>query len=133
MHIWSHMYICGCHFQLQTDHKLLTALFGESKPVSQQASGQIQRWALILGSYEYSLTFRSTEEHGNADAMSRLPLPDCPAEVPVAAELVLLVEGLQDSPISTDHVRTWTWRILSYQKSFSLLRMAGHQMMLLMS
>ena len=105
-----HMYICGRHFQLQTDHKPLTALFGESKPVSQQASGRIQRWALILGSYEYSLTFRSTEEHGNADAMSRLPLPDCPAEVPVPTELVLLVEGLQDSPISTDQVRTWTRR-----------------------
>ena len=44
-----HMYICGCHFQLQTDHKLLTALFGESKPVSQQASGQIQRWGIDLG------------------------------------------------------------------------------------
>ena len=115
-----HMYLYGRHFYLQTDHKPLTALFGESRAVPHQASGRIQRWAWILAAYEYTLQFRPTEKHGNADAMSRLPLPDCPAEVPVPREVVLLVEGLQESPISTDQIRTWTRRdpLLSKVLSF---------------
>ncbi len=94
-----HSYVYGRHFYLQTDHKPLTTLLGESHAVPQQASGRIMRWALTLSSYEYSLVFRPTGKHGNADALSRLPLPKTPEHVPVPAEVVLLVEGLQDSPI----------------------------------
>ena len=103
-----HMYLYGRHFYLQTDHKPLTALFGETRAVPQQASGRIQRWALILAAYQYSLEFRPTGRHGNADAMSRLPLPVSPGSVPVPMEVVLLVEALRDSPISADQIRAWT-------------------------
>ena len=68
------------------------------------------RWALTLSSYEYTLVFRSTTQHGNADAMSRLPLPESPREIPDPAEWVLLIEGLKDSPISSAQIRTWTRR-----------------------
>ena len=114
------MYLCGRHFYLQTDHKPLMSLFGETKAVPSQASGRIQRWALTLAAYEYTLQFRPTEKHGNADAMSRLPLPNIPTTVPLPKEVVLLVEGLQDSPIATDQVQAWTRRdpllskVLSY-------------------
>lgn len=36
----------------------------------------MQRWTLILSAYDYSLHFRPTGEHGNADALSRCPLPE---------------------------------------------------------
>ena len=68
------------------------------------------RWALTVSSYEYTLVFRSTTQHGNADAMSRLPLPESPREIPDPAEWVLLIEGLKDSPISSAQIRTWTRR-----------------------
>ena len=55
------------------------------------------RWALTLSSYEYTLVFRSTTQHGNADVMSWLPLPESPREIPDVAEWVLLIEGLKDS------------------------------------
>lgn len=70
--------------------------------------------------HEYTLQFRPTDKHGNANAMSRLPLPNFPTTVPVSKEVVILVKGLQDSPIATDQVRAWTQRdpllskVLSY-------------------
>ena len=104
----------GCrhpnHFKLQTDHKPLLTLFNESKAVSPQASGRIQRWALILASYEYTIVCRTTTQHANADAMSRLPLPDIPVQTPVSGELVLRVERLEDAPISVAQIATWTRR-----------------------
>ena len=50
------------------------SLFNEFRAVPSQASARIQRWALTLAMYKYSLKFKSTKQHGNADAMSRLPL-----------------------------------------------------------
>ena len=101
-------YLFGHHFMLQTDHKPLVYLFNESKAVPPQASARLQRWALILASYEYTITGRSTLEHANADAVSRLPLPDVPEETSVPPELVLMVETLNDSPVSPTQIARWT-------------------------
>ncbi len=105
-----HSYLYGHRFTLITDHKQLLSLLDGSKPVSPQASGRIQRWALTMAAYEYSLIFRSTTQHANADALSRLPLPEKPSSVPVPAELVLLVENLENGPITPAQIRTWTLR-----------------------
>lgn len=35
----------------------------------------MQRWALLLSAYSYTIQFRSTHAHSNADSLSRLPLP----------------------------------------------------------
>ena len=35
-----------------------------------------QRWAMFLTEFNYSISYRGTKEHGNADFFSRLPLPD---------------------------------------------------------
>jgi len=74
-----HLYLFGHKFVLQTDHQPLTTLFNETKAIPVRASSRIQRWALLMASYEYTIVFRSTSKHANADAMSRLPLPDKPA------------------------------------------------------
>ena len=69
-----HSYLYGHHFTLIIDHKPLLALFSEHRAVPTQASSRIQCWALTLAFYEYTLAARSTTQHGNADAMSCLPL-----------------------------------------------------------
>ena len=73
-----HTYLFGHHFTLQTDHKPLKTLFNETKEIPTQASGRIRRWALTLSAYEYTIACRTTGQHANADAMSRLPLPETP-------------------------------------------------------
>ena len=45
-----------------------------------------------------------------ADALSRLPLPDTPLDVPLPGETVLLLQCLQQSPITATQIKSWTNR-----------------------
>ena len=103
-----HSYLFGHCFKLQTDHKHLLTLFNESKTVSPQASGRIQHWALTLALHKYTIVCRTTTQHANTDAMSRLPLSVTPVQTPASGELVLMVERLEDAPISAAQIATWT-------------------------
>ena len=38
----------------------------------------MQQWALLLSAYNYTISYRSTKKHANADALSRLPLESDP-------------------------------------------------------
>ena len=40
----------------------------------QIAAARLQRWALQLAAHNYTIQFRPTKAHANADALSRLPL-----------------------------------------------------------
>ena len=51
-------YLYGRHFTLVTDHKPLQSLLGASKAIPFQASARIQRWALTLSMYAYTLVFK---------------------------------------------------------------------------
>ena len=69
-----HNYLYLNTFTLITDHKPLTTIFNPSKALPIVASARIQRWAIFLMSYQYIIQYRSTTKHGNADALSRLPM-----------------------------------------------------------
>ena len=103
-------YLLGHSFELLTDHKPLITLFHQHKPTSYQASARIRRWSLQLAAYEYTITFRGTKLHSNADALSRLPLSNAPAEVPMEPELVLLLQHLGESPVTVNDIHKWTKR-----------------------
>ena len=96
----------GNHFTLQTDHKPLLSLFKENKAIPQQAANRNQRWAWTLASYEYTITWRNTTQHANADALSRLPLPEVPSQTTTPAEVVLMVDRLQNAPITAAQIAT---------------------------
>jgi transposase InsO family protein len=70
-----HDYIYGRKLVLVTDHKPLLAIFGEKSQVPTLAAARMQRWALILTAYDYTIEFRKSEAHANCDALSRLPNP----------------------------------------------------------
>ena len=61
-----------------TDHKPLTTIFG---PTPTLAAARLQQWALQLAAHNYDVVYRNTKDHGNADALSRLPLKHNTEEV----------------------------------------------------
>ena len=70
-----HQFLAGRSFTIITDHRPLLSLFAPDKPAPVHTAARLQRWSLILSSYKYSLQFRKTSEHLDADCMSRLSLP----------------------------------------------------------
>nr|KAG5686019.1 hypothetical protein BaRGS_010560 [Batillaria attramentaria] len=71
-----YQYLYGRQFILVTDHKPLTALFGPKKGTPLLAANRLARWALWLNQFDYTIEYRKTSDHGNVDALSRLPSGD---------------------------------------------------------
>ena len=106
-----HNYLFGRTFTLCTDHKPLQSLLNESKPIPCLAFPRIQRWALTLASYEYTIKYKSGLANSNADALSRLPLPNSlTSEVPIPNELVLLMEHVSTGPLTAAQVKSMMQR-----------------------
>ena len=73
-----HQYLYGRKFDLITDHKPLTVIFGTKKGIPSLAAARLQRWAILLSAYQYDIHFKVTDDHANADGLSQLPLPTSP-------------------------------------------------------
>ncbi|UYV64177.1 K02A2.6-like [Cordylochernes scorpioides] len=67
-------YLFGRKFELITDNKPLYHILNPKREISSNMSARLQRWALILSSYNFTIECRKTGDHGNADGLSRLPL-----------------------------------------------------------
>ena len=105
-----HKYLFGRKFTIYTDHKPLMYIFDEHKAISGTASARVQRWALTLSAYHYSITHRPGNQVGNADGLSRLPLPVVMEEVPQPADTILLMERMNSSLVTSSHIKEWTER-----------------------
>ena len=68
-------------------------------------SQRIQCWALTLSMYGYTIKHCSGESNSNADALSRLPLPDTPNVTLVPSEVILMLEQIDSSPLTVSQVR----------------------------
>ena len=71
-----YQYLYGRPFILVTDHKPLTTLFSPKKGMPLLAANRLARWALWPNQFDYTIEYRKTADHGNADAFSRLPSGD---------------------------------------------------------
>ena len=116
-----HVYLYGHSFIIYSDHKPLQHLFNPSKAISAMASARIQRWALLLSSYQYTVIYKPGSQVVNADVLSRLPLPEMPESVPVPGETVFLMQSLQTSPVTFNQLRQWTAQDPTLSKVHRLL------------
>ena len=71
-----HQYLYGRKFIIYSDHKPLKYLFSVHCQVPVMAATRIQRWSLLLSSYHYEIQYRPGKSMCNADALSRLPIPE---------------------------------------------------------
>ena len=103
-----HPYLFGRQFSITSDHKPLQHLFKETSAIPVLASARIQRWALLLGGYDYKISYKPGDQHANADMLSRLPSSSTPPEPPASPENVHVLETLDSSPVTSAHIRQWT-------------------------
>ncbi|GFU22295.1 retrovirus-related Pol polyprotein from transposon 17.6 [Trichonephila clavipes] len=63
-------WIFGAEIEVISDHNPLTYL-----TLTTPQSAKLTRWALALQRYNIAISYRKGVKHGNADALSRLPIP----------------------------------------------------------
>ena len=103
-----HDYLHGHHFTIYSDHQSLQHLFNENKPVPQMASSRLKRWSLTLQAYEYTIQHKPGKQLANADALSRLPLPQQPQAVPVPGDINLVFQQLNMTPMTAIDIKSET-------------------------
>ena len=54
------------------------------------------------------MEYKPGQKHGNADILSRLPLPESPTDVPVLSETFLVLDMLVSLPVTIKQIRQWT-------------------------
>ena len=82
---------------------------------------RVQRWALALSTYNYTMTYRQGCTNANADALSRLPLPDIPAVMPMSMEIIYLWSMLSQTPVSAKNIRVWTQKYPLLSKVYKFI------------
>ena len=102
-----HKFLYGRRFTMVTDHKPLVTILGPRSQIPTLAAARMQRWALLLTAYHYEVEFRGTEKHGNADGLSRVPLPTLPEEVVLPVTQVNLLQ-INSLPVRGEHLRAAT-------------------------
>lgn len=81
------------------------------------AAARIQRWALFLANYSYTVQYRKGSEHSNADALSRLPLAITEPRENYSdeREYVLFAQAMEETAICTREVKQMTDRDTTLQ------------------
>ncbi|KAJ8337557.1 hypothetical protein SKAU_G00365230 [Synaphobranchus kaupii] len=62
---------------------------------------------ILLRAYEYRIVYKPGKEHSNADALSRLPVPELVEDDSLQGQ-VLMIDHMDDAPVNMSQVRKWT-------------------------
>ena len=106
-----HVYLFGRSFTLFTDHQPLTSIFHPRKSIPIVTAARLQRYALFLAGYDYTIEYRNTRVHSNADGLSRLPLErEIRNEEVVDPVGVFNLMQFDPLPVTVDNVQRETQR-----------------------
>ena len=113
-------YLNGQKFIIYSDHKPLSFLFHAEKRIPDVASPGVQRWALTLVGYRYDIRYKAGTSLENADALSRLPLPESVACNGTTPEMEDVIDHIETTSVDTFQIADWT-------ASDSILSQVKHQ------
>uniref|UniRef100_A0A673ZPX2 ribonuclease H n=1 Tax=Salmo trutta TaxID=8032 RepID=A0A673ZPX2_SALTR len=99
-------FLFGRRFTLLTDHRPLTSIFGPHTSIPSLAASRMQRWALLLSAHQYDIKYRRSEQHCNADGLSRLPLPVAHTEHSQAE--IFYFKEVTNAPVTSVQVKKFT-------------------------
>ncbi|KAK3098183.1 hypothetical protein FSP39_016945 [Pinctada imbricata] len=102
-------YLFGRNFTLVTDHQPLTSIFNPSKSLTVTSASRLQRYAMFLSEFTYSIIYKNTKHHTNADALSRLPLK-CENDKDFDAVDVFHTTQIETLPMTSETVANATRR-----------------------
>ena len=100
-----HTYLYGRKFTLVTDHKPLTIVLGPKHGIPSMAAARFQRWALLLSAYTYKIEFKCTQDHANADGLSRLPQGK---RQPPSTNSAFVIGQIQALPVTAEKLEAAT-------------------------
>lgn len=106
-----HQYLYGRQFELITDNTGLMSIFRPNNQLPTMTANRLQRWAIFLMGYTYTMKFRPTAKHSNADALSRLPVgPDdqFDKDEDMLDINQIYTEGLDHFPIDSEKIAACT-------------------------
>lgn len=105
-----HLFLYGRSFEIHTDHKPLLGLMGEKRGIHHMSSPRMQRWALTLSSYAYTMKHVPGSSNQIADALSRLPIVDNIKDGAHPIEPVNLLQNMENAPVTSLQIAQWTVR-----------------------
>ena len=119
-----HRFLYGRKFLLITDHKPLLTILGPKKGIPSLAAARLQRWAMLLSAYKYDIKYKSTENHGNADGLSRLPLPstDSPPDSATQTIAAFNIGQVQALPVTFQDIQQATRRDTTLSKVYQYVQ-----------
>lgn len=96
----------GRSFTLLTDYEPLLSILNAKANIPSTAAACMQHWTIFLSAYDYSIEFKSTREHTNADSPSHLPVEeDNDLDVLVA---MFKVSFINDLPVTSADIAAAT-------------------------
>lgn len=102
-------YLFQREFTLITDNKPLAAILKPDKNIPEYSALRLQRYAIFLSGLNYKLETRSTKQHGNCDALSRMPLPHNEPDA-VDESHVYNIQQLEAIPVQAHDIAQHTKR-----------------------
>ncbi|KAJ1522456.1 hypothetical protein ONE63_001646 [Megalurothrips usitatus] len=132
-----HLYVYGReNMKIYTDHRPLLGIFQSGQPTPEHLSPRMTRWALFMKAYDYTLCYRPGDKNGNADMLSRLPLPEDPRfETEVEVVGIHLLDLGEQSPVSAADIAKETAKdtllteVLGYVRSGWPDKVTEHRLM----
>ncbi|XP_018406799.1 PREDICTED: uncharacterized protein K02A2.6-like [Cyphomyrmex costatus] len=115
-----YQYLYGNKFTLVTDHRPLVHILSPNKSLPVYSAMRMQHYAIFLQGFNYTIRYRKSESHANADCLSRLPLKEYTKNMDVID--VFELSTLETLPVDAKCIELHTRKDTELQKLLQALQ-----------